>query len=99
MVAKLLFCVLPSPCQLVQLHASTFVVGALSLLIRVVVPGLAHLSQFRRREIDGQRFDTPPGPGAYNFLPATDDINAPDMYIPLMAFITYVLIVGFYVVC
>jgi len=29
------------------------------------------------------------------FLPARDDINAPDLYIPLMAFITYVLIIGF----
>jgi hypothetical protein len=29
------------------------------------------------------------------FLPPRDDINAPDLYIPTMAFITYVLILGF----
>jgi len=29
------------------------------------------------------------------FLPPRDDINAPDLYIPLMAFVTYVLIIGY----
>lgn len=29
------------------------------------------------------------------FLPPRDDINAPDLYIPLMAFVTYVLMIGF----
>ncbi|PRP80608.1 hypothetical protein PROFUN_11551 [Planoprotostelium fungivorum] len=29
------------------------------------------------------------------FLPARDDINAPDLYIPLMAFVTYILIFGY----
>jgi YIF1 len=33
--------------------------------------------------------------GVVVYLPPRDDINAPDLYIPLMAFITYVLIVGF----
>jgi len=33
--------------------------------------------------------------GIVVYLPPRDDINAPDLYIPLMAFITYVLIVGF----
>ncbi|KAG0235661.1 hypothetical protein BGW42_004900 [Actinomortierella wolfii] len=28
------------------------------------------------------------------YLPPRDDINAPDMYIPVMAFVTYVLLVG-----
>ncbi|KAF9168749.1 hypothetical protein DFQ27_003645 [Actinomortierella ambigua] len=28
------------------------------------------------------------------FLPPRDDINAPDMYIPVMAFVTYILLVG-----
>ena len=27
--------------------------------------------------------------------PAREDVNAPDLYIPLMAFITYVLMSGF----
>jgi len=29
------------------------------------------------------------------YLPPRDDINAPDLYIPLMAFVTYVLLIGF----
>jgi len=29
------------------------------------------------------------------YLPPRDDINAPDLYIPLMAFVTYVLMIGF----
>jgi len=29
------------------------------------------------------------------YLPPRDDINAPDLYIPLMAFVTYVLILGY----
>ncbi|KAF8907813.1 hypothetical protein BGZ58_006139, partial [Dissophora ornata] len=28
------------------------------------------------------------------YLPPRDDINAPDMYIPVMAFVTYVLLIG-----
>jgi hypothetical protein len=31
----------------------------------------------------------------YVYLPPRDDINAPDLYVPLMAFISYVLMVGF----
>mmetsp|Transcript_22525 Transcript_22525/g.35759 ORF Transcript_22525/g.35759 Transcript_22525/m.35759 type:complete len:344 (-) Transcript_22525:1444-2475(-) len=54
--------------------------------------------KYRRREVDaGHRFETPGmAPTTnYNYLTAVDDINAPDMYIPLMAFITYILLVGF----
>lgn len=29
------------------------------------------------------------------YLPPRDDVNAPDLYIPVMAFVTYVLVVGF----
>eukprot|EP00164_Ancoracysta_twista_P000587 GFYU01000778.1.p1 GENE.GFYU01000778.1~~GFYU01000778.1.p1 ORF type:complete len:352 (+),score=90.31 GFYU01000778.1:112-1167(+) len=29
------------------------------------------------------------------YLPPRDDVNAPDLYIPLMAFVTYVLLVGY----
>jgi len=35
---------------------------------------------------------------SYNYLTAVDDINAPDLYIPLMAAITYTLLVGFFTV-
>ena len=31
-------------------------------------------------------------PSATHFLPPREDVNAPDMYIPLMAFVTYVLL-------
>jgi hypothetical protein len=31
-----------------------------------------------------------------NFLPPGQDINAPDLYIPVMAFVTYVLLIGFF---
>jgi hypothetical protein len=30
-----------------------------------------------------------------NYVPPREDINAPDLYIPVMAFVTYVLLVGF----
>ena len=30
----------------------------------------------------------------YSYACPRDDVNAPDMYIPTMAFITYVLVVG-----
>lgn len=31
-------------------------------------------------------------PQTFNYLPPRDDINSPDMYIPIMAFITYILL-------
>lgn len=37
-----------------------------------------------RKELDGGKFAEP-----------RDDVNAPDLYIPAMAFITYILILGF----
>ncbi|WPG97770.1 Hypothetical protein R9X50_00055100 [Acrodontium crateriforme] len=37
--------------------------------------------------------DAPPGSGAAaSFLPPREDINSPDMYIPTMAFVTYILL-------
>ncbi|SPQ99877.1 unnamed protein product (mitochondrion) [Plasmodiophora brassicae] len=33
--------------------------------------------------------------GAGAFLPPSADVNAPDLYIPLMAFVTYILLMGF----
>ncbi len=29
------------------------------------------------------------------YKPARDDINAPDLYIPVMAFVTYILLMGY----
>jgi protein transport protein YIF1 len=31
-------------------------------------------------------------PQTFNYLPPRDDLNSPDMYIPIMAFITYILL-------
>lgn len=31
-------------------------------------------------------------PQAFSYLPPRDDLNSPDMYIPIMAFITYILL-------
>jgi len=55
--------------------------------------------KYRRRELDAtHRFeDLAEVPASsYNYLTAVDDINAPDLYIPLMAAITYTLLVGFF---
>eukprot|EP00668_Euglena_longa_P029529 GGOE01036881.1.p1 GENE.GGOE01036881.1~~GGOE01036881.1.p1 ORF type:complete len:351 (-),score=115.53 GGOE01036881.1:206-1177(-) len=54
--------------------------------------------KYRRREVDaGHRFESlSVVASSYNYLTAVDDINAPDMYIPLMAVITYTLLVGFF---
>eukprot|EP00667_Euglena_gracilis_P015096 EG_transcript_15691 len=55
--------------------------------------------KYRRREVDaGHRFEDLSAESAstYNYLTAVDDINAPDMYIPLMAAITYTLLVGLF---
>lgn len=54
--------------------------------LRLVLLPLQHKSWKRRihRQADGERFLAP-----------RDDINAPDLYIPSMAFVTYVLIVAF----
>jgi protein transport protein YIF1 len=32
------------------------------------------------------------GSGSYYFLPPREDLNSPDMYIPVMAFVTYILL-------
>ncbi|KAI5839284.1 YIF1-domain-containing protein [Morchella snyderi] len=34
---------------------------------------------------------TPGGPLEYSYLPPSEDVNAPDHYIPLMSFVTYIL--------
>eukprot|EP01006_Ploeotia_vitrea_P054595 TRINITY_DN67905_c6_g1_i1.p1 TRINITY_DN67905_c6_g1~~TRINITY_DN67905_c6_g1_i1.p1 ORF type:complete len:330 (+),score=46.02 TRINITY_DN67905_c6_g1_i1:150-992(+) len=54
--------------------------------------------RFRRREAQSNSFAGPTDTVVddYNYLPPVEDINAPDMYIPLMAFITYILLVGLF---
>jgi len=46
---------------------------------------------WRRRQLVGDDGDGAPG----EFLPPREDVNAPDLYIPVMAFVTYVLLVAF----
>jgi len=54
--------------------------------IRLVLFPLRHKSWKRRihRQAEGE-----------SYLPPRDDINAPDLYIPTMAFVSYVLVVAF----
>lgn len=49
----------------------------------------------RQRGMDAGQFEGSGSDGATSYLPPRDDVNAPDLYIPLMAFLTYVLMVGF----
>lgn len=48
----------------------------------------------RRRGTDPAQFEGN-ATEVTKYLPPRDDVNAPDLYIPLMAFCTYVLMVGF----
>ncbi|KJE91456.1 hypothetical protein CAOG_02588 [Capsaspora owczarzaki ATCC 30864] len=43
-----------------------------------------------------RKHGTDPSTNSISFLPPRDDVNAPDLYIPVMAFVTYVLLVGFW---
>eukprot|EP00727_Mastigamoeba_balamuthi_P008802 m51a1_g4544 hypothetical protein (291) ;mRNA; r:58845-60420 len=61
--------------------SNSYVINKLKL---IVIPFL-HRGGWRRQSINTDD-------GGKIFLPPRDDINAPDLYIPLMAFITYVLI-------
>ena len=49
----------------------------------------------RQRGMDPGQFEGTGSDDATTYLPPKDDVNAPDLYIPLMAFMTYVLLVGF----
>lgn len=49
----------------------------------------------RQRGMDPGQFEGSGSDGATSYLPPKEDVNAPDLYIPLMAFCTYVLMVGF----
>lgn len=48
----------------------------------------------RQRAVDPSQFSSG-SDGTTSYLPPRDDVNAPDLYIPVMAFATYVLLVGF----
>lgn len=49
----------------------------------------------RQRAVDPGQFAAGGTDGVSSYLPPRDDVNAPDLYIPLMAFATYVLLAGF----
>lgn len=49
----------------------------------------------RQRGVDPSQYEGSGGDGVTTYLPPRDDVNAPDLYIPVMAFVTYVLLVGF----
>lgn len=51
----------------------------------------------RRRAVEQPHghFDRNVSEDASAYLPPRDDVNAPDLYIPAMSFVTYVLLVGF----
>ncbi|KAI0557623.1 YIF1 [Gracilaria domingensis] len=49
----------------------------------------------RQRGMDAAQFEVSGSDGATSYLPPRDDVNAPDLYIPVMSFLTYVLLVGF----
>ena len=36
------------------------------------------------------------GDGGYPYSPPRDCVNSPDLYIPVMAFVTYVLVIGYH---
>lgn len=48
----------------------------------------------RQRGLDQGNFDGISSDGATVYLPPREDVNAPDLYIPVMSFLTYVLVVG-----
>jgi hypothetical protein len=56
--------------------------------LKVVALPLLHRHWDRERAPAHEQRATP-------YLPPRDDINAPDLYIPLMAFVTYILLVAF----
>lgn len=48
----------------------------------------------RQRGVDPGQFEGNDGDGV-SYLSPREDVNAPDLYIPVMAFLTYVMMVGF----
>lgn len=50
------------------------------------------LFPWRHRPWSRQQARSNDGQGTMEFLPPREDVNSPDMYIPLMAFVTYILL-------
>ncbi|CZT15593.1 probable membrane protein [Ramularia collo-cygni] len=50
------------------------------------------LFPWRHRPWSRQQARSNDGQGSMEFLPPREDVNSPDMYIPLMAFVTYILL-------
>lgn len=64
--------------------------------LAIIIMPFAHRIWARQRGMDPAQFEGPINDGAApTYLPPRDDVNAPDLYIPLMSFMTYVLLVGF----
>jgi len=63
-------------------------------LMLILFP-LMNKSWVRRKIDDSVQFDSNTIVAEGGYLPPRDDINAPDLYIPTMSFVTYVLMVGF----
>lgn len=63
-------------------------------LLLILVP-FRNRTWGRQRGMNQDAFDGTGGDGAVSYLPPRDDVNAPDLYIPVMAFLTYVLVVGY----
>ena len=63
--------------------------------LAIIVMPFAHRIWSRRRGMDPVQFEGSTAEGVATYLPPRDDVNAPDLYIPLMSFVTYVLMVGF----
>lgn len=71
-----------------------YVVKKLALLLVPFEP-FQRRSWSRRAGVDQRQFERQGETGATAFLPPRDDVNAPDLYIPVMCFVSYVLLVGF----
>jgi protein transport protein YIF1 len=66
----------------------------LKKLLLLLIP-FTKRSWSRKRAHEQVQFDNAADDSKYSFVPPRDDVNAPDLYIPVMSFVTYVLLVGF----
>lgn len=64
--------------------------------LAVIVMPFVHRIWSRQRGMDPVQFEGSTADAVPTYLPPRDDVNAPDLYIPLMSFVTYVLMVGFH---
>jgi protein transport protein YIF1 len=66
----------------------------LKKLLLLLIP-FTRRSWSRKRAVEQVHFDNNVSDTAQTFMPPRDDVNAPDLYIPVMSFVTYFLLVGF----